>query len=144
MKFSRADHPREASFDLTPMIDVVFLLIIFFTLTSHFSNISLAPVKLPVERGDPARAVAPRSLILTVSREGAIDLAGRTVGPAELISTIAAETVRAGGSDQIDVIVRADRSTPAARLDPVVSALASSGVRHWKLATSGSAPREGR
>ncbi|MFN7440054.1 MAG: ExbD/TolR family protein, partial [Phycisphaerales bacterium] len=47
--FKRKDIP-EAGFDLTAMIDIVLLLIIFFTLTSQFVQTLQRPMPLPAER----------------------------------------------------------------------------------------------
>jgi biopolymer transport protein ExbD len=141
VKFGRADHPREASFDLTPMIDVVFLLIIFFTLTSTFSNVALSPIDLPREKGEGQEgSPSPFTLVLNVSREGSVSVDGREYRPEELSRLLADEAVRAGGPDNLDVLVRGDRLVPASRLDPVVGVLSAAGVRRWKLATAGGGP----
>lgn len=61
MEFVR-EHPRGKALNLTPLIDVVFLLIIFFMLTSHFRQYEALELALPVG----AVTVAPESSPLTL------------------------------------------------------------------------------
>lgn len=146
MKLARQQHAREASFDLTPMIDVVFLLIIFFTLTSQFSNVSLKPLDLPQELGEKApQTPSPFTLVLSVSRDGIVTLDDTAYDPAALAPIIANEVRRAGGADALEVVMRGDRMLPASKLEPLINVLSAAGVRKWKLATSGeaAAPRGG-
>jgi biopolymer transport protein ExbD len=57
MAFLRPKQVREdATFDLTAMIDVVLLLIIFFMLTSQFAATDRAAVELPAQKGLEAAA----------------------------------------------------------------------------------------
>ncbi len=49
MRFGAARHTeRGVAVDLTPMIDVVFLLIIFFMTTAQFARLTRADVELPL------------------------------------------------------------------------------------------------
>jgi hypothetical protein len=52
-----------------------------------------------------------------------------------VVQSVAADARRAGGPDRLEVIIRADRACPAAHLNHLATALASAGVRTWKLAT---------
>ena len=52
MRFGATTPRGDASFDLTPMIDVILLLIVFFMLSSQFSRTERMQVDLPVESGD--------------------------------------------------------------------------------------------
>lgn len=137
MRLGRAQHASEASFDLTPMIDVVFLLIIFFTLTAQFSAISLAPLDLPKERGEEHGAKKPLTMFVDIKADGSLSAGGVAMSAGELGLDIARHVQTAGTADRLDVIVRAERATPAAVIDRVVTVMSNAGVRKWKLATSG-------
>jgi biopolymer transport protein ExbD len=132
----------DASFDLTPMIDVVFLLIIFFSMTSQFSESHFAPMDLPRERGEAGPADAAASLVIDLALDGTATIGGQQYAPADLrayLETYAKSAAK--GPKSIDVIVRADRRGPTSNLDALARALADAGILHWKLATaSSSAP----
>ena len=83
---STRTRPTEASFDLTPMIDVVMLLIVFFTLTSQFRDAIPTTVDLPREVGQEAAEAAPASISLELRRDGTLASNGREVGLDEIIT----------------------------------------------------------
>ena len=63
---------RNLLLDMTPMIDIVFLLLIFFLTTMQLARESRAEVELPVEMGEKDPAVQPAGLILNVLADGSI------------------------------------------------------------------------
>ncbi len=143
MRLGRAQHASEASFDLTPMIDVVFLFIIFFTLTPSLRHLSRA-LDLPKERGEEHGAKKPLTMFVDIKADGSLSAGGVAMSAGELGLDIARHVQTAGTADGLDVIVRAERATPAAVIDRVVTVMSNAGVRKWKLATSGeSHPSDG-
>lgn len=159
MRLSLRKSKEEASFDLTPMIDVVMLLIVFFTLTSQFSRSEQAPLDLPSQRGDTSRDKASSAVYLDMDRLGRLSTLGQPVDLPSLASQIAAQAGNrsAGGSPgagdakpsrhtPIEVVVRADRLCPSMHLSRVAEELSRAGVVRWRLATSnegGPAPAGG-
>jgi len=135
MKFGRARNPEEASFDLTPMIDVILLLIIFFTLTSQFAKTQQSPMDLPKEKGEKERTAAPASLVIDLSKDGAFSVLGTPTDLQSLVKMVQGEVLRLGTG--LELVIRADRLCPAAHLNRLAEALAAAGVRDWKLATAG-------
>ncbi|CAG1009509.1 hypothetical protein PHYC_03711 [Phycisphaerales bacterium] len=143
MKFSIPKHDDEAGFDLTPMIDVVMLLVIFFAFTAQFTRTLATPLDLPSEKSVAhSESGAPQSIVIDLTRDGRFVVAGKTVDADWLMQTVARDLRRAGGEDKIDVIVRADRACPAVHLNSLAGGLSRAGVKSWKLATSaeGGAP----
>lgn len=134
MKFGKNVHAEEASFDLTPLVDVVMLLIIFFTLTTHFAKTQLAPMDLPREKGQESPEQQQASLTIDLRKDGSMAVLGAEMAMDELLKMVTAETMRSGAN--IDLVVRADREGPARNLNRLADALAGIGVRSWKLATS--------
>jgi len=130
-------HLRQASFDLTPMIDVVLLLMVFFCLTSQFTEPQGTQMDLPRARGEAARSQAAASLVIDLEADGTITVMGRRSDLSRLRAKLP-EQVSGGrsGSGSLDVLVRADRACRTADLDGLLRVLAESGVRHWKLATA--------
>lgn len=120
-------------FDLTPMIDVVFQLIIFFMYTAQFSQVSRTAIDLPEQPGE-GDDLAPTAIVVDLNAEGAFLVEQEPVTLNELIALLEAE-VRRAGEDSVELLVRADQSSPAANLNQLAERLAETGVRSWKLGT---------
>ncbi|MBX3377481.1 MAG: biopolymer transporter ExbD [Phycisphaeraceae bacterium] len=135
MKFGRPRLPTEASFDLTPMIDVVLLLIIFFTLTSHFAKTQLLPLDLPKEKGAKVEAAQPTAIYIDLRADGRLAVLGVESDGPTIARMVQSEVLR--GGDAVEVVIRAERLCPTQHLNRLAELLATAGVRSWKLATIG-------
>jgi biopolymer transport protein ExbD len=137
VKFARPEHAPEAHFDITAMVDVVLLLIIFFSFTAQFSRSLATPMDLPAEKGlPPAPSGATHSVTIDLTREGAVRVMGRDVDQARLAQMLARDVRQAGGGDNLEVIIRADRGCRASHLNSLAGVLTAVGVKTWKLATA--------
>lgn len=133
---------REASFDLTAMIDVVLLLTIFFSMTSQFTEAQNRPMDLPRERGEgPIQEDAPMSLVIDLERDGAMRVLGANMPHEELARVLRrqAQLALAASGAPLEVVVRADRHCASEHLARLGRALADAGIMNWKLATAGAA-----
>lgn len=138
MRFGRSHSPQTATFDLTPMIDVVLLLIIFFTLTSQFARTQQAPMDLPKEKGEKAPNDKPASLVIDLDQNGKFSVLGADSDLPSVTRMVETEVLRMGtNADNLDLVIRAHRDCPAAYLNKLAESLAGVGVRNWKLATAG-------
>jgi biopolymer transport protein ExbD len=85
LKTMRDDPP---AINMAPMIDIVFLLIIFFMVGSRFTEMNDqerdVAVRVPQVSSLPASAAAPRKHVINVLSSGQIQLNGETVLLAEL------------------------------------------------------------
>lgn len=122
--------------DLTPMIDVVLQLIIFFMLTSSFGDLRRTPVDLPREAGEDAVARGEPALIVDLDAQGRVLVDSVEVSLVELERLVRAGLAGAGDGADYDVLIRPDRSAAARDLDRVLERLARIGVTRWKLATT--------
>lgn len=137
MRFTHPKHDNEAEFDLTAMVDVVMLLVIFFAFTAQFTRTLNTTLDLPREPGQSASAgSAHRSVVVDLTRDGKTIIMGKAVDADWLVQTIARDIRLAGGPDKLEVVVRADRRCPAAYLNTLAGGLSRAGVKTWKLATS--------
>lgn len=129
---------RRAGFDMTPMIDVVFQLIIFFMFTSQFSQLTRTVMDLPRQPGEVEEAT-PATLVIDIVRTGAmyVDAAPVTLEQVERIIEVEIRRSRELGKP-LTVTLRADRLTETGHVNAVVTRLRTLGVERWKLATSGS------
>lgn len=135
MRFRRSPDPPEAGFDLTPMIDIVLLLIIFFTMTAHFARTSGTRVDLPRQPGEVTTVAGDNQIVIDIDPNGRFLLLGKQMPLVDLARVVKSEIDRVGSSP--DVLIRADRKCKSAHLNRLAIGLASAGVRQWKLATAG-------
>lgn len=126
----------EFGFNMTPMIDVVFLLIIFFLVSSHLAKQEVQ-TELDLPRAATGRETDEeenvRRVVLNVlpPEEGRADVmvAGRRMPVPEAAGLIRFERDR---SDQpLEIRLRVDRLTPYAAVEPLMLACAKEGV--WKV-----------
>ena len=118
---------RFADIDVTPLIDVLFMLIIFFVLTTTFAQGKL-DIELPDSKAAPAGA--DRAVTVTVERGGVIYWAGRKVSKEEL-SSLARTAV------QRDVVVAGDKSASYGDVAEVLAILRGAGIKSAGLLTQG-------
>ncbi len=125
------------------MIDVVFLLIIFFMTTAQFSRLTRADVDLPQERGEQRQIPEEAGIVINITRNGELIISNRSVELRELEAMVRAQIRQAPGLSPLNLklMIRADRNTEAARLNQVVTMLTSLGVGSARLATE--VPRMG-
>src|SRR5438445_6215238 len=92
----------EVGFNMTPMIDVVFQLIIFFLLSSHLAKQETQlPWPLPsAESGQPSPGDNRPRLAVNVLADGTLLIANRSVSPADLAALLGER--RAAHGDQLE------------------------------------------
>lgn len=92
--------------NLTPMIDVVFLLIIFFMAASKFAEVE-ADIDLQLPEVATARPLtsAPKQRTVSVEKDGQVQLDGEVMSLAELTSKLAAAQREFA---QLSVVIRGD------------------------------------
>ena len=117
--------------DMTPMIDVVFELIIFFVVTLTQANAKDETVRL--EDGKHGIELTPDELppthlIVDVARNGRISMCDVTITPAELGRRVK-ERMRKYG--EFPVLIRADYRAKHKSVAEVMNACTQNGI--WKL-----------
>ena len=130
MKFP---HPnkKSASFNLTPLIDVVFLLLIFFMLTTTFVNLENR-IKVDLPTGDFAAAEPSENIIVTITENNTIYLNGKLIDPLKLTESVAAEI-----KDEPEkiVILEADKNVLHGKVIRVMDLLKKGGAEKIAIAT---------
>jgi len=141
VRFASRQRPHLPDLDLTAMIDVIFLLIIFFMTTAQFVERARAELDLPKEQGEKdVRSAAP-PLVINVLHEGADRfLVGERRlnerGIRELIDREIARHKEDGGSiGEFEVVIRADQRGPSRFINALGAFLRDRGVWRWRLAT---------
>lgn len=122
---------RHAEIDITPLIDVLFMLIIFFVLTASFVQGKL-DVQLP--SGEGSSADTQGAVIVTVAADRKIFWDGREVTREEL-KKLAAE------SKDREMLVAGDEKVPYGDIAGLLSLLRKEGVTSAGLMLSGEGAR---
>jgi len=115
---------------LTSLIDVVFLLLIYFLLTTNFMVDEGIKIKLP-----QARASAPQTeetITVYVDQQGRAFLGTEEVSPAKLFDRL---KERIGTQQNKLVVVRADRATILNKVVKVMDIAKAAGAGRLCLAT---------
>jgi biopolymer transport protein ExbD len=133
MRLPIASRSATAPVNMTPMIDVVFQLIVFFTATSTMVKTEFnLTVDLPAaEKGkNQDEASAKKKITANVLSGGDVLVGGRRVGAAEFQEILAAELAQRP-ADQLEVQFRGDRAAPYGSVEPLLLVCARKGV--WQV-----------
>ncbi|MEM9587187.1 MAG: biopolymer transporter ExbD [Planctomycetota bacterium] len=116
----------EVTINLTPMIDVVFLLVIFFMVGSKFSEAE-SKVNVNVASASEMKAITrlPDRRTVDIELDGSVRLNGQPVDLPQLFDRLKTEIDNYPG---LSVLVRAERSGNFQRVDEVFRSVRNAGV----------------
>jgi biopolymer transport protein ExbD len=139
VKFAHAARrERLLPVDMTPMIDIVFQLLIFFLATTELAKASLSAIGLPRERGS-RELVGTDGLEVALSASGEAEIAGVVLGPTGTVEALRRAIADSAGRP---VTIRADRKAPAEAFNELMRAIEAAGGGAVRLAVA--PPRGGR
>lgn len=124
-------------FNITPLIDVVFLLIIFFLVASHFVRSEQAEaVVLPeATAGKPDNEQAPHRLTITIGQDGSLFIGGEPMEEAivlQRIDELATADTTSGVKPQLRL--RGHKDGRYGRMRKLFEYAAAQGIRSIQLA----------
>lgn len=123
LKTSQDDYP---TLNLTPMIDIVFLLIIFFMVGTKFVEMERKiAVKVPEVSNASNLTPAPEKLVVNVYGDGQISLDRQMVTLGELTAQLA---LARSQNEDMGVIVRGDADGSFQNVASVLNAVRQAGV----------------
>ena len=121
-----------AGVDITPLIDVLFMLIIFFVLTTAFVQGSIA-IDLPT--GDPPPMAEKNPIVLTVTKDGELLWAGEKISR----DRVAALALEARAKSE-DLLVAGDRDARYGDVAELLEELRRAGIENVGIAFEGRSP----
>jgi biopolymer transport protein ExbD len=137
MRIPQRSRDSGLKFNLTPMIDVVFNLIIFFLAASHIArSTSQKQVHLPeATKGQQEREERQKRLVITVTRDESLWLSGDRVTLAD-VDRMLADAAPEPNAKQAgrEVRIRTDRDVPYRAIEPLLVTCAKAGVTNIKFA----------
>ncbi|MGI9303958.1 MAG: ExbD/TolR family protein [Gammaproteobacteria bacterium] len=121
--------------NLTPLIDVVFLLLIFFMITTTFNRHAELKVDLPEASATPEQQrEAPIELV--IDAQGRYFINGRPVVNTQPRTLAAALTKAAGDRNEPSMIIRADARTAHQSVVTAMDTAARLGLTRLSIATT--------
>jgi len=133
MKFQR-QIKDEVGVDLTPLIDVVFLLLIFFMVTTTFTRDSNLLINLPEANGETATDL-PLRVEIMIARNGSYAVNGRTLVNNRLDTLMSAVAELAAGDTDTPITITADADTTHQSVVTAMDAVAQLGFTRLNIAT---------
>lgn len=129
----------ELDLNLTPLIDVVFLLLIFFMVSTTFDKSARLKVDLP-QASPQAEQQPAEKIILGIDVEGRYYINDRQLVNTQLKTLKMALSKVAGDNREMPVVLRADAKTPHQAVVTAMDAASQVGLTRLSISTLEPAP----
>ena len=113
-----------AQFNMSSLTDIIFLLLIFFMLTSNF--VQIRPFDLPQSDG---QTVAPTNIVVEMERAGAIRVNNIEVSESVMLRALEDALEETNDQANATVTIVAEKGVPFSRITPVMNLAASRRAR---------------
>lgn len=121
----------EAKMDMTPMIDIVFQLLIFFILVTELQRLEIEPVALPkADQAEPDVDPPSKRTVINVTDEGKVIVRRRTLTLASLDKLLRVEAQVFEEGDK-PILIRADREVEYGVVQDIMGKCVENEI--WKL-----------
>lgn len=138
MNFRLRAQPEPFGFQIAPMVDIVFLLLIFFLATWNFARMETElDIVVPTAREGKESRRAVGEVILNVRADGSIVLNRRTLTREELVQALS--RIASMYPDQA-VVLRGDVQVPYSEIVAVLDICRQAGI--WNVAFATSRPEQ--
>ncbi|WP_422133330.1 MULTISPECIES: ExbD/TolR family protein [unclassified Endozoicomonas] len=134
MKFRRQSR-EEVSLNLTPLIDVVFLLLIFFMVSTTFTKETQLAIDLPEASGEQSASVEKTQVEITISREGHYAVNGQSLLNNGLETLKNALAKVSEGDSNLPLTITADAKTPYQSVVTAMDAAGQLGFANLSMTT---------
>ena len=128
MKFRRHVEFEKGQLDIAPLIDVVFLLLIFFMLTSSY--IFQPGIKINLPRAVTSEVIQEKNLVITVSAQDRIHLNNRPVTLNQLSSSL-----KKAAGENLPLLIKADRKASLGKVVEIWDMCREAGLTQINIAT---------
>jgi biopolymer transport protein TolR len=136
-RLSRAPQSRPMSdINVTPMVDVMLVLLVIFIMAAPSMGASRVPVGLPTHSAAQAPAPSTQAGTLLIDAQGGLQFNGVPVQRADLPATLAQW---AKASPGLELVVQADQAIPYGQVVSLMDMAQAAGVSQLGLAAQGAA-----
>jgi len=129
MKFKRRVFIEKGILDIAPLIDVIFLLLIFFMLTSSF--IFQPGIKINLPKALTSEVIQRENLIIVITDDNALYINERPVDTEELSSRL-----KIAARESKPILIKADRKVSLGKIVEVWDLCRREGVQKINIATT--------
>jgi len=133
MRFKRHVEFERGQLDIAPLIDVIFLLLIFFMLTSSY--IFQPGIKINLPKAVTSEVIQEKNLVITVSAKDTIHLNKRAV----TLNQLKAHLKKAAGQDW-PLLIKADRQASLGKVVQIWDICREAGLTQINIATTQPVP----
>lgn len=124
-------HDEEPKLMLSPMIDMMFLCLVFFIVsTMYMSDVRTIPVRLPV--AENSESVSKSGFSVTVKKDGSLYLDDKVMDMDTLVTNAALQSRK---DPSFSVIIRAEDDASYKTVITLLDRLKGAGVTRFGLAT---------
>jgi len=135
MRLVKSTRPRHSDEHLIPLINVVFLMLIFFMVVGHITAADLFAVEPPESTSDAA--VELEVITVLVSADGQFAVDGTRVDAAGITAAVAQKLEAIPAATPAPVVtLKADAAMPVGQLNQVLNALRTAGSSQVTLLTA--------
>ena len=132
----RPHRPEPPEINLAPLIDVVFLLLIFFMVSTTFKDDAQIQVRLPEATGQEAAADEPRAVQIVIDAAGNYYVNDRQVVDRKIESLKKAIAGAVGEDRELPVIIKADAKTPYQAVVTAMDGASQLGLLRFSFAAT--------
>jgi len=129
MKFKRRVLLEKGLLDIAPLIDVIFLLLIFFMLTSSF--IFQPGIKINLPKALTSEVIQKENLIIIITEGNALYINERSVGAEELSSRL-----KIAARQSRPILIKADRRVALGKVVEIWDLCRREGIQKINIATT--------
>jgi biopolymer transport protein ExbD len=134
MNFYSRNDEEDVNINLTPLIDVVFLLLIFFMVSTTFDTTSQLKINLPEASQDQA-VVPPQKLNLMIDAKGNFFLNSRELTNNKS-ATLKAALERTMDGNRLPIVIQSDADSPVQSLVTAMDVVGQLGLSQVSIATT--------
>jgi biopolymer transport protein ExbD len=134
MNFHSRNAEEDVNINLTPLIDVVFLLLIFFMVSTTFDTTSQLKINLPEANQEDA-AVPPKKLNLMIDSSGNFFLNSRELTNNKS-ATLKAALERTMAGNRLPIVIQSDADSPVQSLVTAMDVVSQLGLTQVSIATT--------
>lgn len=128
-----SDDSSEGGIDMSPMIDCVFILLIFFIVTTTFVEETGIEVDKPTATSSVN--LEKNSILLALTANGDVVHGGKPIG-IQGVQTLVRRMLQKEKGDELPIIVQADKAAPSGLLVRVIDECKLGGAKKVNVATS--------
>ncbi|MET0671302.1 MAG: protein TolR [Xanthobacteraceae bacterium] len=126
-------NPVMAEINVTPMVDVMLVLLIIFMVSAPLLTVGV-PIDLPQTQASSLDAADKEPLAVSVNTKGQVFLQNSEIKVDELVPKLQAITATRGGADE-RIYVRGDKTVDYGTMMKIMGRLSAAGFRRVALVT---------